>query len=160
MFRICCLLMTIQFSMESATHRGTIELVRQSDMHTLNTQRPVTEGQRRELDITVYRQDGPLVVVERPTQSQVRSPIPLSVRFEPRDTPIDLSTLRVTVRKRIMRATYSMALDVTDRLKPYISDSGISASGVIMPAGRYLIGLTLKDQEGRESRGSLQLVVE
>ena len=65
---------------------------------------------------------------------------------------IDPASVRVTYLKQ-------PAVDLTPRLKPYITATGIDATGVDVPPGVHLIRIDLTDTEGRSSTVIMKLQV-
>lgn len=81
-------------------------------------------------------------------------PFRFAVKFKPRNgVAIDPAKVRVTYRREI-------DVDLTARIKPFITADGIDASAVIVPPGRHLIEIEVTDKEGRVGRGQVTLTVE
>lgn len=81
-------------------------------------------------------------------------PFRFAVKFKPRNgVPIDPATVRVTYRREVN-------VDLTARIKPFITAEGIDASAVIVPPGRHLIEIEATDKEGRLGRGQIALTVD
>ncbi|PTM39479.1 hypothetical protein [Bosea sp. 124] len=77
-----------------------------------------------------------------------------AVKFKPRNgVPIDPASVRVTYRR-------ALDVDLTARIKPFITADGIDASAVIVPPGQHLIVIEATDKEGRLGRGQITLTVE
>lgn len=89
---------------------------------------------------------GPRVVVRSPgAVKEVRPPVNIDVGFEPQaGSGIDLSSLKVTYL-----AIFDV--DITDRLAPYLTPSGIRAEGADLPPGDHTIEIAVKDGAGRKS---------
>jgi hypothetical protein len=85
---------------------------------------------------------GPMIELLLPLENATISvPTEVSVRFTPRNAPVDLSTLQVTLVKLIR-------IDITDRLKPYTSPTGIKIPDANLPSGEHKVRITLGDAEG------------
>lgn len=80
-------------------------------------------------------------------------PFRLSVRFlSSNGVPVDPATVRVFYRRQ-------PPVDITDRIKPYITPAGIDAPSVIVPTGKHVIEIEAADREGRVGRRQLTLTV-
>lgn len=80
-------------------------------------------------------------------------PFRLSVRFMPSNgVPIDPATVRVFYRRQ-------PPVDITERIKPFITPAGIEAPSVIVPSGSHILEIEAADKEGRIGRRQLTLTV-
>jgi len=80
-------------------------------------------------------------------------PFRLSVRFMPANgVPIDPATVRVFYRRQ-------PPVDITERIKPFITPAGIEAPSVIVPSGSHILEIEATDKEGRIGRRQLTLTV-
>jgi hypothetical protein len=98
---------------------------------------------------------GPLItqVDPAPGHTAVKSPMHLMIKFEGRGgATIDTSAVKVTYMK-------SPAIDLTDRVKPYLKDGGIDIGEAELPPGNHLIRVDVKDSEGRVTTSLLNLTV-
>lgn len=98
---------------------------------------------------------GPAIKVISPDlgASPITAPFDLKVQFEPRGgKKIDPASVKVTYLK-------SPLVDLTGRMKPAISESGISFDKAQVPPGDHAVRITVKDVEGRESNSVVNLVV-
>ena len=78
----------------------------------------------------------------------------LAVRFKPRNgVPIDPASVRVTYQR-------DPRVDLTARLKPFVSPEGIEAAAVLVPPGKHVIEIEATDREGRTGRAQMTLTVE
>jgi hypothetical protein len=83
-----------------------------------------------------------------------QGPFRFAVRFKPRNgVPIDPDSVRVTYRRQ-------PAVDLTPRVKPFITAEGIEAPAVIVPPGKHVIDIEVTDKQGRPGRGQLTLTVD
>ena len=81
-------------------------------------------------------------------------PFRFAVKFKPRNgVPVDPATVRVTYRR-------ALDVDLTARIKPFITADGIDASAVIVPPGKHVIEIEATDKEGRLGRGQITLTVD
>ena len=88
-----------------------------------------------------------------PGPTAVKSPMHLLIKFESRGgAKIDTSGVKVTYMK-------NPAIDITDRVKPYLQDGGIDISAAELPPGNHLIRVDVKDSEGRVTTSLLNLTV-
>lgn len=72
---------------------------------------------------------GPIIEPLRPSPGQAsRSPVEIDVKFHARTSPIDESTIQVTLLKLIN-------VDLTDRIRPYITAFGIYIPNANLPSG-------------------------
>lgn len=80
-------------------------------------------------------------------------PFRLAVKFKPRNgVPIDPAQVRVTYRR-------DPAIDLTGRLKPFVTADGIEAPAVIVPPGKHVVEIEAIDKEGRVGRGQITLTI-
>ena len=85
---------------------------------------------------------GPVIQVEKPeTEEAHPSPLEILIRFTPRQAPVDLSTLNVTLVK-------FFNIDLTGRVRPYTSPDGIHIQDAKLPSGEHTLRLTLADMDG------------
>ena len=50
-------------------------------------------------------------------------------------------------------------IDITQRIKPFITPAGIDAPSVVVPSGSHVIEIEATDKEGRVGRRQLTLTV-
>lgn len=80
-------------------------------------------------------------------------PFRLSVRFmSSNGVPVDPATVRVFYRRQ-------PPVDITERIKPFITPAGIDAPSVVVPSGKHVIEIEAADKEGRIGRRQLMLTV-
>ncbi|HEV7256842.1 MAG TPA: hypothetical protein VGN82_03590 [Bosea sp. (in: a-proteobacteria)] len=80
-------------------------------------------------------------------------PLRLAVKFLPSNgVPVDPESVRVIYRRQ-------PALDVTTRVKAFITEKGIEAPAVLVPPGKHVIEIQAVDKEGRTGRGQMTLNV-
>src|SRR6185437_3749466 len=92
--------------------------------------------------------DAPKILVDEPKLgAELHAPLRLALRFEPAaDAKIDLSTFQVIYKLGLIR------MDITDRIKPYVSltEAGVSgSSAAAIPAGDHTIIVRVRDTQKR-----------
>ncbi len=88
---------------------------------------------------------GPIIEVLRPTEGTAPvPPIEIVIRFTPRQQPVDLKSLKVSVVKLI-------SIDITDRVRPYVTDRGIQIPDAKLPSGEHTVRISLSDVTGAAS---------
>ena len=88
---------------------------------------------------------GPKVTFASPSRDAgaVKSPFTLKIKFEGRDgVPVDLNSLVVIYEK-------SPQVDLTERLKAYLTPAGIAMPQAETPPGVHQIHVEIKDVNGR-----------
>jgi len=89
---------------------------------------------------------GPMIELLKPNDGRsTPGPVEVSIRFEPRAAPVDLSTLKVMVVKLI-------SIDITERVRPYTSPQGIQIPDARLPSGTHTVRISLADTAGGFSR--------
>lgn len=85
-------------------------------------------------------------------KAEIKTPFDLKVAFEPRGgVKIDPNSVKVTY----LKFPY---VDLTDRLKPGISENGIDFPKANVPSGEHSVRINVKDVDGRESSLVVTLV--
>jgi hypothetical protein len=80
-------------------------------------------------------------------------PLRLAVKFLPSNgVPVDPEKVQVIYRRQ-------PALDVTARVKAFITPQGIEAPAVLVPPGKHIIEIQAVDKEGRIGRAQMTLTV-
>lgn len=94
---------------------------------------------------------GPVIKVLRPDQADgqkvpvLSKPVHISLKFEPvSQARIDMASLKVVYLKLF-------GIDITDRLKPYVSGEAIDVPEADIPSGDHSIRVDIKDTTGRQS---------
>ena len=104
---------------------------------------------------------GPRVVVQYPAVEQTAdgatiatgSPTDLRISFESNRDPVDMESLEVRAKKSIF------SVSLTDRLKPFLRGTNLEATGVNVPAGRFLIQIEIADKSGHKTVETYRLEV-
>jgi hypothetical protein len=96
---------------------------------------------------------GPTIEMVTPEEgTPVAAPVSVFIRFAANQAPVDLSTLKVVLLKVVK-------IDITDRLRPYVSDEGIRIDEGKFPSGKFRLRVTLADVNGNLTTGEGALVV-
>ncbi|HTJ97286.1 MAG TPA: hypothetical protein VL381_07435 [Rhodocyclaceae bacterium] len=97
---------------------------------------------------------GPAIKQVSPApEDAVKSPLNLKVSFEARGgAKIDPASVKATYLK-------SPSVELTDRIKPSISATGIDLSNAEVPPGEHQINVSVTDSEGRQSSSIVTLKV-
>lgn len=98
---------------------------------------------------------GPLIKVVSPdlTSGPLKSPLNLKLAFEPHGgAKIDAASVRVSYLK-------ATPVNLLERVKPGVSESGIDLSNAEIPPGEHEIQVTLEDSEGRKSSKVINLTI-
>jgi hypothetical protein len=85
---------------------------------------------------------GPVIeIVEPPNGGRGPMPIEVLIRFTPRSEPVDLASLKVTLVKFIQ-------IDITDRIRPYVTPDGIQVKEAKIPPGKHRVRIVVADRAG------------
>jgi hypothetical protein len=96
---------------------------------------------------------GPRIDVLKPVEDEPqRSPLEIQVRFHPNPTAVNPESVKVQLVKFI-------SIDITDRVKPYLSESGIDVKEANIPSGKHLVRITVSDGKGETSSKEIELQV-
>lgn len=98
---------------------------------------------------------GPGIEIASPAANAAGLPLvfPFKVTFVSRNqVPIDPASVRVTYVK-------AKPVDLTERVKPALSASGIDMSRAEAPPGTHVIRLEVKDMQGRSANASVRFTV-
>jgi hypothetical protein len=78
-----------------------------------------------------------------PAAGTIKSPLILKVRFESHGTSkIDVDSVLVTYMKK-------PAVDLTQRIKPFVGATGIDVEDAEVPPGTHTLRVNVTDTEGR-----------
>jgi hypothetical protein len=81
------------------------------------------------------------------------SPVALKIRFMARNNvAIDPASVKLTYLRK-------PSVDLTSRVKPFLSKDGIDMAKAEVPPGRHLIRIDVKDTEGRSGSSTITLTV-
>ena len=96
---------------------------------------------------------GPSIKVLSPADSKVKMPFDMKLVFEPHGgANIDPASVKMTYLK-------SPLVDLTERIKPYISASGIDMAKVEAPPGEHHLKIQVTDSKGRVGSTIVNFVV-
>ncbi|MBV8790994.1 MAG: hypothetical protein JO205_11110 [Pseudolabrys sp.] len=99
---------------------------------------------------------GPAVeqVSPAPDAKNLTSPMALNIKFEARNN--------ATIDKDSVKVTYIRAnnVDITARVKPFVTADGIDMKKAEVPPGTHLIRVDVKDSQGRASMALIKLSVD
>lgn len=97
--------------------------------------------------LEVSRADGgPEIQVISPHMGEsIKKPVSIDVRFIKGDKEIDPSTIRLEYLKFI-------TIDLTSRVKDYLTKEGVKVSNVNLPSGTHTIRLSVGDTGGAVTR--------
>jgi hypothetical protein len=92
------------------------------------------------------------LVSPNPIQS-VTSPMPLKIKFQPRNNvAIDPASVKVIYVK-------AKPIDLTDRIKRFVTPSGIDMAQAEVPPGTHMMRVDVTDQQGRSSSSVFKVTV-
>ena len=98
---------------------------------------------------------GPAVEMISPAlgASNVKSPLPLKIKFTGRNNiAIDPASVKLTYLR-------FPTVDVTERIKSYVTKDGIDMAQAEVPPGTHVLRLDVKDAEGRSTSTTITLSV-
>ena len=94
---------------------------------------------------------GPTVKLINP--AEIKSPFNLKVGFEPHGgAKVEPGSVKVVYLK-------SPTVDITDRVKPFVTAQGIDMGKAEIPPGQHVFRIDVKDSDGRPGTATLQLTV-
>jgi hypothetical protein len=104
---------------------------------------------------------GPEIIVQTPKVEkrntgptiETKTPLDLIVFFKKSPDPVDMKTLNVIAKKGIFTKS------LTSRLKPYIQGTSIVAKKVAIPAGKFLIQISIADSNGAKTVETYRLKI-
>ncbi len=96
---------------------------------------------------------GPAIEVLKPADGTVPTvPMEVTIRFMPRSAPVDITTLQISVVKFI-------SIDITDRVRPYVSPTGIQIADAKLPSGKHIVRISLADTGGGVSNKQITMSI-
>ncbi|BFU89793.1 MAG: hypothetical protein NTAFB01_09800 [Nitrospira sp.] len=88
---------------------------------------------------------GPKIeVLKPPDGSSISSPVEVEVKFTRKMSPVDPTSLKVSVIKLI-------DIDITDRVRSYASADGIQVPKAQLPSSKHTVRISIADQDGLRS---------
>jgi hypothetical protein len=98
--------------------------------------------------------NGPEIVVASPEDGKhYQPPVAIDITFRPRASRVDVDTLEVAYLKWI-------SIDITDRVRPYATETGIQVTNAELPKGSHRVRVTIADVEGRTTQRTMEIEVE
>jgi hypothetical protein len=92
--------------------------------------------------------------VELVSNGAIQSPAPLQLKFQTfGGAKLDLDAVQATYLR-------SPNVDLTPRLKPFVTATGINVPAAELPPGEHIVRIDIKDSDGRTGTGSFVLKVE
>ncbi len=124
---------------------GAVDLITEDEARLPSAPKVLTRG-----GIT----RGPSIKVVSPSpDGQIKAPFAMKVDFQPHGgSKIDASSVKVTYLRK-------PAVDLTQRLKSAISESGISLTDAHVPAGSHDLKIDVTDAEGRTKSETVSFTV-
>ncbi|MCO6431019.1 MAG: hypothetical protein J5J00_09175 [Deltaproteobacteria bacterium] len=97
--------------------------------------------------------EGPVIefVAPRP-ESEVEKPVAISISFKENQAPIDISSLEVSYLKLF-------SIDITDRVKPYVTDIGIDIKEAELPSGSHKVKFSIRDIQNNLTERTLKIKI-
>jgi hypothetical protein len=97
---------------------------------------------------------GPVIEVLKPVAgATMSSPTEIAIRLTPKHDPIDWGTLHVWLVKLIN-------IDITERVRPFVTSSGIEIPDAQLPSGHHTVRISLSDITGGLTVKQATLIVE
>ena len=107
-----------------------------------------------ELRAGIERGPDVIAVYPKPKSGLIQSPFTFRVKFVPHgNTQVDLNSLVVIYKK-------TPAVDLTERVRPFVQPSGIDMPDAEVPPGVHRIWIFIRDTAGHEGRADIRFGVE
>jgi hypothetical protein len=112
---------------------------------------PAAQVAGRERGIT--RAPSVVIISPSPAAGTIKSPLSLKIRFESHGgAGIDVDSVLLTYLKK-------PAVDLTQRVKPFIDASGIDVEDAEVPPGTHTLRVSVTDTDGRSSWRDVTFIV-
>ena len=107
-------------------------------------------------------QIGPIIIIHKPqyVNSDIEdpilhsnSPLDLLIIFEKNEAPVDIKSLNIWAENGIIKKS------LTNRLISFIDGNILNAESIEIPTGRFLVGISISDNIGRETRKKYRFVI-
>ena len=96
---------------------------------------------------------GPEIELVAPgSEANLKSPLPLQVKFISRGAAIDQNSFRLYYLKLPV-------VDLTDRVKPHLTSTGVSMPQAEVPPGTHVLRFHLRDMQGRMTTKYIKFTV-
>ena len=105
---------------------------------------------------------GPIVIIHKPQFVNYdiddpilhsNSPMDLLVVFEKNEAPVNIKSLNVWAENGIIKKS------LTNRLISFIDGDTLNAESIKFPSGRFLVGISISDTIGKETRKKYRFVI-
>lgn len=102
-------------------------------------------GLEGEIPVAAESDMGPKIEVIKPVQgASAKPPVEVEIKFVAKSSPVDPASLTVSVVKLIN-------IDITDRVRTYVTASGIHVPAAQLPSGKHTVRISIADQDGLRS---------
>ncbi len=126
-----------------------ILLVSQTELDALPLDMPVAWGSKP------TSPEGPTIAIASPTNNATyEGPFPIKVEFlpGPKGYAVDLGSLKLEYKK-------AWGIDITDRVRDYITGTVIDVAKSELPSGRHTVEIEIADTEDNLSRQTFTVIV-
>ena len=105
---------------------------------------------------------GPIIIIHKPqyVNSDIEdpilysnSPLDLFIVFERNEAPVNIKSLNVWAENGIIKKS------LTNRLISFIDGNILNAESIKIPPGRFLVGISISDTNGRETSKKYRFVI-
>ncbi len=105
---------------------------------------------------------GPMIIIHKPqyVNSDIEdpvlysnSPVDLLIVFEKNEAPVDIKSLNIWAENGIIKKS------LTSRLISFIDGNILNAESIEIPSGRFLVGISISDTIGKETRKKYRFVI-
>jgi hypothetical protein len=110
-------------------------LLTQNELDALPSDTPVVWGTQK------TSPDGPQIIIDSPTDNATyEGPFPIKIEFRPgpKGHDVDIASLKLEYKK-------AWGIDITDRVKPYITGTVIDVAESELPRGRHTVEILIAD---------------
>lgn len=102
---------------------------------------------------TIEHSEGPFVEFLKPTDGAVvPEPVAIHITFKQNQAPVDINSLEVTYLKLF-------SIDITDRIKPYVTPTGIKIDKAELPTGEHRVKFSIKDTANNLTERTLSVEI-
>lgn len=141
--------LAIQADTDKAGAPAPLLLVSQSELDALPTDTPVAWGHKPSSP------DGPKIQIASPTHNGTyEGPFPIKVEFlpGPKGYDVDIASLKLEYKK-------AWGIDITDRVRDYVSGTVIDVADSELPSGRHTVEIEIADVQENLSRQIFTITV-
>lgn len=174
---LACLLLISAFVLILQATSGTLKLfsedqanelrLDESEWVSLRERLKASSGQNSELLFRSLKKEqsanlagdtGPILMVREPEivdgEMVLQVPASLHIEFQENGEALNLESLAVIIKKG-----WLLSLDVTDKIKPYLSGNELKVSGLKIPSGEYEVQFSISDVRGNATEGIFALSI-